>query len=109
MGKLVEKFQDLECWKKSRLLVNQIYKVCEEGKLSKDYTTNKQLKSAALSIMNNITEGFGRFSKKEFARFLNISIGSAYEVKSMIYVMEDLDYLSKNKIKEFLKDKILKM
>ena len=48
--------------------------------------------------MNNIAEGFGRKSDKEFARFLDIALSSAMEVKSIAYVLDDLRYLTKEKI-----------
>jgi len=49
-----------------------------------------------VSISNNIAEGFDRQSKKEFIRFLYISLGSASEVKSMLYLAERLNYLNKS-------------
>ena len=48
--------------------------------------------------MNNIAEGFGRFSDTEFIRFLDIAQSSAREVKSMLYVFEDLSYLQPDDI-----------
>lgn len=49
--------------------------------------------------MNNIAEGFGRESHKEFVRFLDISQSSAIEVKSMLYVLSDLDYVPQEQVK----------
>ena len=59
-----------------------------------------QLKSASVSVMNNIAEGFGRFSDKEFIRFLDISQSSAQEVLSMTYVLIDLDYINNEEFNE---------
>jgi four helix bundle protein len=50
--------------------------------------------------MNNIAEGFGRFSNREFIRFLNISQSSALEVKSILYVLFDVGYLTEPKVFE---------
>jgi four helix bundle protein len=60
--------------------------VCEEGKLAKDFETKAQLKKAALSTMNNIAEGFGRFNTPDtiFYGFLTFSQSSAIEVQSML-------------------------
>jgi len=48
--------------------------------------------------MNNIAEGFARYNIKEFIRFLDFSQSSSSEVKSMLYVLQDLDYLSSSQI-----------
>ena len=94
----VEKFEDLRCWQAARKLVELVYLSCEEGKLSRDFETMAQIKRAALSSMNNIAEGFGRKSDKEFVRFLDFALSSAMEVKSITYVLDDMMYISKDKI-----------
>jgi four helix bundle protein len=92
MGK-IKQFEDLDCWKKARQIVSLIYKISAEGALAKDFGARDQVRRASISIMNNIAEGFSRTSTKEFIRFLSISESSAAEVKSMIYVFEDLNYV----------------
>ncbi len=76
----VTRFEDLRYWQASRRLVVHVYTVCKTGELSKDFDTKSQLKKAALSTMNNIdniAEGFARFHRKDFARFLDYSQSSA--------------------------------
>ena len=90
----VERFEDLKCWQMSRKLVKDVYAISADGSLGKDLGTKDQLRRAALSVMNNVAEGFARFSKKEFILFLNYAQSSAAEVKSILYVCEDLAYLS---------------
>ena len=99
----IEKFEDLKCWQAARELVKMVYVGCEEGKFVKDFDTKSQMRRAALSTMNNIAEGFGRASDKEFIRFLEIAQSSAMEVKSITYVLIDLNYLSEDKIMEISK------
>lgn len=94
----VEKFEDLICWQKARVLVKEIYLATNKGEFAKDYDAKSQIRRAALSSMSNIAEGFGRFSKKEFVRFLEISTSSASEVKSILYVSSDLGYLAEEQI-----------
>ncbi len=89
----IDRFEDLHCWQSARELVKFIYLICLKGKLSKDFDTQRQMKRAGLSTMNNIAEGFSRFYKKESIRFYDISQSSAAEVKSMSYVLEDLEYI----------------
>jgi four helix bundle protein len=99
----IEKFEDLKCWQAARELVKMVYVACEEGKFIKDFDTKSQMRRAALSTMNNIAEGFGRGSDKEFIRFLEIAQSSAMEVKSITYVLIDLNYLPEDKIIEISK------
>jgi four helix bundle protein len=89
----VRDFEELDCWKEARMLVKVVFKACEGGKLSRDFGTADQIRRAALSVMNNIAEGHGRHSTKEFIRFLDFAQSSALEVKSISYVLSDLDYL----------------
>ena len=98
MAKKVSKFEDLDCWIAARELVKEIYKISNEGKLAKDWDTRSQFRRAALSIMNNIAEGFARYHDKEFIRFLDFAQSSAAEVKSMLYVFEDVELLEKDKV-----------
>lgn len=94
----IERFEDLKCWQAARSLVKESFIVASEGALARDFDTRSQFKRAALSSMNNIAEGFGRFSDKEFIRFLDTAQSSVQEVESMLYVFEDLSYLSLDKI-----------
>jgi four helix bundle protein len=94
----VTRFEDLKCWMAARKLVKEVYTVSDAGRLAKDFDTKSQFKRAALSTMNNIAEGFGKFSNKEFIRFLDISQSSALEVKSMLYVLSDMNYLEEENI-----------
>ena len=96
----INRFEDLRCWQASRKLVSMIYGMAESGKLMKDYDTKGQIKRAALSSMSNIAEGFGKFSNKEFIRYLDIAQSSALEVKSILYVLMDMNYLMAEKINE---------
>ncbi|MEM6841957.1 MAG: four helix bundle protein [Bacteroidota bacterium] len=96
----VERFEDLRCWQSARGVVYTIYQLKKYDTLSRDYDTFRQLKRAALSIMNNIAEGFSRYHPKEFTQFLNIAQGSAAEVKSMLYVLEDLNYCPEKELQE---------
>ncbi len=94
----IKKFEDLECWKSARILVKTIYELSQTGELSKDWDIKSQIKRAAISIMNNLAEGFGRFGDKDSLRFYDIAKASTYEVKSMLYVLEDVNYLTSEQL-----------
>ena len=85
----IKDFEDLEIWKMARELVNMIY---SDFRDCRDFGFRDQITRAGVSIMNNISEGFCRNSDAEFRQFLNISKGSAGEVKNMYYVAEDQNY-----------------
>ena len=96
----VSQFEDLRIWQEARELVGLIYAVINADQNGvKDWGFRNQIQTAAVSIMNNIAEGFERGSDKDFARFLDIAKASCGEVRSMLYLAEDLNYIdSKNSI-----------
>jgi four helix bundle protein len=89
-----ENFEKLEVWQLSRRLVNEIYDITVNDRLSKDYVLKDQIRRAAISIMSNIAEGFERGSNREFIRFLYIAKGSCGEIRSQLYVAYDRNYIS---------------
>jgi four helix bundle protein len=99
MAKVV-RFEELECWKSARVLVFLIYKLTASNGISKDWDLVRQIRRAAVSVMNNVAEGFGRYHRNDFKHFLDISQSSAAEIKSMLYILEDLNYLNKSQITE---------
>ena len=89
----IKNFEDLEIWNLSRQITRSVY---EDFIRNKDFGFRDQIQRCSVSIMNNIAEGFCRNSDAEFSHFLNISRGSAGELKSMYYIAEDLNYLTKD-------------
>lgn len=96
----VQRFEDLRCWQAARQLVKLVYLASKTGELARDFDTKNQFKKAALSSMNNIAEGFGRYGEKDSIRFYDISQSSALEVMSMLYTFSDLEYLTQERIGE---------
>ena len=92
----IRRFEEIQAWQKARELVREIYKICGEGKLSKDFGLKDQICRAAVSIMSNIAEGFGRKSSRDFAHFLDLARGSGFEVQSLLYVAADVEYLRRD-------------
>lgn len=90
----IQRFEELECWKEARQLVNMVYEsVKSSTNFQKDFRLNSQITGAAVSTMSNIAEGFSRRSNKEFVQFLFISKSSATEVQSEAYVALDQKYI----------------
>jgi four helix bundle protein len=81
------RFEDILAWQKARETTRLVYQETTKGDFSRDYDLRSQIRRAAISVMANIAEGFGRHSDKEFANFLNIAHGSATEVQSHLYII----------------------
>ncbi len=79
----IQNFEDVISWQKGRMLYVELAK---DFRASKDYAFQDQLFRAALSITNNIAEGFDRGSDKELRQFLIIARGSCAEVRSMLHI-----------------------
>ena len=84
----IERFEDIIAWQKAKELTVSIYHSFET---SKDFGFKDQIQRAAVSIMNNIAEGFERRSNKEFKQFLYIAKGSCGEVRSMLILAKELN------------------
>lgn len=95
----VQKFEDLIAWQKAQELACHIYQDFQENK---DFSFRDQIRRASVSISNNIAEGFDRSSNADFSRFLYFSIGSASELKSMLYLARRLNYLDDQNFKKLL-------
>lgn len=90
----VGRFEDLRAWQIARALVTQSHHVTRKCRIREDAELRTQLHRATVSMMSNIAEGFGRGNDGDFLRFLDIARASAVEVQSLLYVCEDLGYLS---------------
>ncbi|MEM9821796.1 MAG: four helix bundle protein [Bacteroidota bacterium] len=92
---MILQFEELECWQAARGLTRTVFQLTNRGGLSEDYDTRGQLRRAALNTMNNIAEGFARFQNEETMYYLDVAQSAAAEVKSILYLIEDLKYLDK--------------
>jgi four helix bundle protein len=89
-----KRFEDIQACQKARILNKEIYLITNEGGFARDFDLRSQIRRSSVSIMSNIAEGQGRRSDKDFANFLNFSLGSVAETKSHLYVAVDLNYIS---------------
>ena len=82
-------FEDLRVWQNARILLNSVYDLMEDNK---DFGFRDQIQRAAVSIMNNIAEGYESGTDAKYSNFLSIAKGSCSEVRSMLYVCLDRKY-----------------
>ena len=95
----MRRFEELRVWKDARLLVKDIYTITEP---LKDWSFKDQIRRAAVSVMNNIAEGSESGTDANFVKFLNIAKGSCAEVRSMLYLMEDLFQIEQERTSHLL-------
>ena len=95
----IQKFEDIIAWQKAQDFTVELYDIFRD---SKDFGFKDQILRAAVSISNNIAEGFDRGSDPQFAHFLYIAIGSSSEVRSMLYLAMRLKYIDKTQRDDLL-------
>jgi four helix bundle protein len=103
-----KQFEDLKVWQDARALTKDIYDTTKLRDFYRDSDLRRQIRSAAVSTMSNIAEGFERGSRKEFIQFLNIAKGSNGEVRSQLYIALDQDYITPARFEE-LRDKAVSL
>lgn len=86
-----QRFEELRIWQSARVQCKHIYQTFQT---TKDYGFKDQIQRAVVSVMNNIAEGFEKRTDADFAKFLDIAKGSNGELRSMLYLAEDLEYVT---------------
>ena len=100
----IKSYKDLNIWKRSIGLVEDIYKITQNFPKEEIYGLTSQLRRAAVSVPSNIAEGFTRLHNKEYRQFLYISLGSCAELNTQIIISSRLSYLSTEKVNETLNE-----
>lgn len=88
------RFEELEIWKLGSDIGDNLFKIADMLLEKKKFRFSEQLNGAAMSITNNIAEGSGSFSNKDFANFLNISRRSVFECANILCVLQRGQYIS---------------
>ena len=86
-------FRKLDIWLKSMDLVVEIYQLTNAFPNNEKFGLSSQMNRAAVSIPSNIAEGSAKSSNKDFARFLEMSIGSSYELETELTIASKLNYI----------------
>ena len=87
-------FEKLEVWKLGMDLVSDVYKIAGKFPDEEKFSLTSQIRRAAISVPLNIAEGSARRSKKEFASFVRIALGSLVEVKTCLEIAKNLGYIT---------------
>lgn len=96
------RFEDLEIWKLAIEIANELFDIADELVAKHLYSFAEQLRDAGMSISNNISEGSGSYSNKEFAHFLNIARRLTFECANILVIL-----LMRNLITPETKDNLI--
>ena len=96
------RFEDLEIWKMAIDIANQLFDIADKLEEKKRYRFAEQLRGAGMSMSNNIAEGSGSNSKKEFYQFLNIARRSTFENANIVIILEKRNIIDSETLKSLL-------
>ncbi len=96
------RFQDLQIWQMSIEIADELFEIADELEKKKLYRFAEQLRGSGLSMSNNIAEGSGSTSNKEFKQFLNIARRSLFENANVLIVLHRRKLLNETKMDDLL-------
>ena len=91
---VISSFKQLDVWKNGISLVEDIYLLTKDYPKSEQFGLRIQMRKSAVSVPSNIAEGFARNYRKEYCRFLFISLGSCSELETQLIVSNRLGFIS---------------
>lgn len=97
-------FRKLEIWKNGMQITKQLYSIASNLPDSEKFGLKSQMQRCAVSIPSNIAEGCSRNSQIEYKRFLEIAIGSAFELETQMLLCKDLKYIGEVEVEKFISD-----
>ncbi len=96
---MIKSYRDLMVWQKPMQLVTEVYRKTKTLPKEELYGLVSQIRRSSVSVPSNIAEGYGRNSTNDYLRFLQIAIGSLYELQTQLQICLNLEYLSKEDFK----------
>ncbi len=91
-------FRTLDIWKNGIEIVKQIYVLSQQLPTEEKFGLRSQITRASVSIPSNIAEGCSRNSEIEFKRFLEIAMGSLFEVETQLILSKELGFIPENNL-----------
>ncbi len=92
----MQNYKDLKVWTKAHEFTLKVYELTQKFPREEVYGMTSQMRRAASSIPANIAEGCGKYTQQDFARYLNIALGSANECEYFILLSKDLKFISED-------------
>ena len=98
------RFQDLRVWQLSIEIADELFDIADELERKHLYRFAEQLRGAAMSMSNNISEGSGSLSNREFIQFLNIARRSTFENANIVIILHRRSIISEETLNKLLTD-----
>lgn len=101
-------FKNLNIWKLALDLANEVYNLTDQFPKNEEFGLKSQLRRCSVSVASNIAEGSSRSSNKDFNRFLEICLGSLYELQTQIIISSNRNYFDLEKL-DNIENKIIEL
>jgi four helix bundle protein len=98
------RFQDLKIWQLAIEIADELFDIADELEKRRLYRFAEQLRASGMSMSNNIAEGSGSSSKKEFGNFLNIARRSTFENANILIILERRKIIKTDELESNLDD-----
>ncbi|MEM7484611.1 MAG: four helix bundle protein [Bacteroidota bacterium] len=96
-------FRELDVWKNGIALVKDVYRLIDGFPNTEKFGLSSQISRCAISVPSNIAEGCSRESQKDFSRFLQIALGSSYELETQLLISKELKFIDETEFYTFMK------
>ena len=96
------RFQDLKIWQLAIQIANDLFDIADELEKNRLYRWAEQLRAAGMSMSNNVAEGSGSSSNKEFAQFLNIARRSTFENANILILLQMRNHITQDSLDKLL-------
>lgn len=94
-------FREYDIWRSAIRIAKVVYEITASFPPSEKYGLSSQIQRASVSISSNIAEGCSRYSETDFARFLEISLGSTFEVENQMILAAEFGYVTEEQLNDF--------
>ncbi|WP_047416023.1 four helix bundle protein [Cellulophaga sp. Hel_I_12] len=95
-------FRELDIWSLGVVLAKDVYNLLKSFPITEKFGLVSQMSRCAVSISSNIAEGCSRDSQKDFSRFLQIALGSSFELETQLEISRQLNFINETDFTEIL-------
>ncbi|NJN43218.1 MAG: four helix bundle protein [Flammeovirgaceae bacterium] len=97
-------YRNLKVWERAHQVALRVYSITKAFPKEEQYNLTSQLRRSAISIPTNIVEGSAKFTDKDFANYLQISLGSTHEVEYLLFFCQELELIDAKQIDPLVKE-----